>query len=138
MVQNGAVPPGIGPPKLTGNQIINQTVTASHAGVPAYLIIHDKGAVGIGGPKLSEILSLYHKAGVEYVEVVVVVDGQVVLADCKINVRRHKQRGKTYMWAYPLQPAQAFLREVYRRYRGEAPRRARKPMPVLILALRPK
>ena len=106
--------------------------------MPAYLIIHDEGAVGIGGPKLSEVLSLYHRAGVEYVEVVVVVDGQVLVADCKINVRRHKQRGKAYLWAYPLQPAQAFLREVYRRYRGEAPRRARKPMPVLILSIRPK
>jgi hypothetical protein len=80
----------------------------------------------------------YHKAGVDYIEVVVVVDGQALVADCKINVRRHKQRGRVYLWAYPLQPAQAFLREVYRRYRGETPRRVRKPVPVLILSIRPK
>ncbi len=138
MAQSGTSWSDITSPLLANDQNINQTFTTSQAAVPAYLVIHDRNAVGIGGPKLSEILSLYYRAGVRYIEVTMVVAGQALLADCKINVRYNRQRNKMYIWAYPLQPAQALLRDFYYRYRGEARRRARKPMPVLIFAIRPK
>jgi hypothetical protein len=109
-----------------------------HAAIPASVILHDKNAVGISGPKLAEVLAVLHRAGIEYVEVVMVADGQTLLAECRIAARNDKQRARARLWLYPLQPAQSLLRDLYYNYRGEAPRRARRPMPVLILAVRPK
>jgi hypothetical protein len=131
--------PGTPTPTLqSGGQNITVANTIAQAAIPAYLVSHEKNIVAISGSKLAEILAVYHRAGIRYVEVAVSVDGQLLLADCRINVRHNRQRNRTYWWLYPLQPAQSLLREVLRRYRGEAPRRARRPMPVLILAVKPK
>lgn len=106
--------------------------------IPAYVFAHDKNSVGIGGRTLAEVLALYYKAGLRNVEAVVSVEGQIVVVKGKIYVRRDKQTDQCRCWLYPFQPAQAFLRDLYLRYRGEAPRRTRRPMPVLLLAIRPK
>ena len=106
--------------------------------IPAYLVSHEKNVVGISGSKLAEVLTVYHKAGIYYVEVVVAVGGQSLLADCRIVARNNKQRNRVYLWLYPLQPAQSLLRDLYRKYRGDAPRRARRPMPALVLTIKPK
>jgi hypothetical protein len=138
MDQTGITPPGTATPALLNSQNITATVTIPQAAIPAYVVSHEKNAVAISGPKLAEVLSVYYKAGVRYVEAAVTVGGQPLLADCRINARYSKHRNRTYLWLYPRQPAQSVLRDLYRKYRGDAPRRVRKPMPVLIFALRPK
>ena len=122
-------------PQNTGN--ITTAVTTQVA-IPAYLVLHEKHAVAISGPKLAEALAVYHRAGIRRVEAAVAAAGQPILADCTISIRVNRQRGRTYIWLYPLQPAQALLRDLYHKYRSDAPRRAKKPMPVLILFIRPK
>jgi len=138
MGQSRAPLPDTNSPILMGSPNITPSVTMLHAAIPASVILHDKNAVGISGSKLEEVLAVLHKAGVEYVEVVMVADGQTLLAECRIAARNDKQRARVKLWLYPLQPAQSLLRDLYYKYRGEAPRRARRPMPVLILAVKPK
>jgi len=123
-------------PQNTGN--ITTTVATTQVAIPAYLVSHEKHAVAISGPKLAEALAVYHRAGVALVEATVVAAGQPLVADCTIVARTNKQRNRTYLWLYPLQPAQALLRDLYHKYRSDAPRRAKKPMPVLIFSIRPK
>jgi hypothetical protein len=138
MDQTGITPQGMSTPTLQNNQNITSTVAITQAAIPAYLVSHEKNAVGIGGAKLGEVLNVYYKAGIRRVEAIVTVGGQPLLADCRINARYSKHRNRTYLWLYPRQPAQSVLRDLYRKYRGEAPRRARRPVPILILAIRPK
>jgi hypothetical protein len=99
---------------------------------------HEKNIVIISGPKLAEALAVYYKAGIRRVEAAVSFDGQLLWVDCTIVVRRDRQRNRVYLRLYPLQPAQSLLRDLYRRYRGDAPRRARRPMPVLVFVIKPK
>jgi hypothetical protein len=138
MDQAGITLPGTTTPALPGGTNITVANTTAQAAIPAYIVSHEKNAVAISGPKLAEALTVYYKAGVRYVEAAVVVAGQPLLVDCTINVRINKQRNRAYLWLYPLQPAQALLRDLYHRYRGDAPRRVRKPMPVLILSIKPR
>ena len=123
-------------PLSTGN--ITTGVTTTQVAIPAYLVLHEKHAVAISGPKLAEALAVYHRAGIRRVEAAVVAAGQPLVADCTIVARTNKQRNRTYLWLYPLQPAQALLRDLYHKYRSDAPRRARRPMPILVLSIRPK
>jgi hypothetical protein len=130
--------PGTNAPALLGTGNITVTATTAQAAIPAYIVSHEKNAVAISGPKLAEALAVYHRAGIRRVEAAVVAAGQPLLADCTISVRVNRQRNRTYLWLYPVQPAQALLRDLYHKYRSDAPRRAKKPMPVLILSIRPK
>jgi hypothetical protein len=100
--------------------------------------VHDKGVVGISGPKLAENLEVYYRAGVRQVEAVVLVAGQPLAVDGTINVRHDRRSGRTYLWLYPLQPAQSILRDLYLKHRGDAAPRAKKPMPIIVLTVRPK
>ncbi len=110
----------------------------SAVGVPAHISIHDRSYVAIsGGRSLSDVLMPYYAAGVRYVEVVIDVEGQRLAAEAKIYRRTDKQSGRIYLWLYPLQPAQRLLREMLRRYRGDAPRHAKRPLPVTVLAVMP-
>ncbi len=138
MGQIGVPLPGTTTPTLQNSPNITPTAIISQAAIPAHLVSHEKNVVAISGPKLAEVLDVYYKAGIRHVEVAVIAGGQLLLADCTITARHNKQRGRTYFWLYPLQPAQTLFRDLYRKYRGEAPRRVRKPMPVLILTVKPK
>jgi len=138
MGQSRAPLPDTNSPILMGSPNITPSVTTLHAAIPASVILHDKNAVGISGPKLAELLAVLHRAGVGYVEVVMVADGQTLLVECRITVRNDKQRARVKLWLYPLQPAQSLLRDLYYKYRGEAPPRAKRPMPVLILSVKPR
>jgi hypothetical protein len=130
--------PGTTTPTTQASPNITATATIAQAAIPAYVISHERNVVAISGPKLAEVLEVYHKAGIHHVEVAVAIDGQLLLADCTIVVRHNKHRNRIYLWLYPLQPAQALLRDLYRKYRGDPPRRVRRPVPVLIFAVRPK
>jgi len=131
-------PPGITTPTQQDNPTNITIQPLTQAAVPAYVVSHEKNVVAISGPKLAEVLSVYYKAGVRRVEAAVIVGGQLLLVDCTIAVRHNKHRNRTYLWLYPLQPAQALLRDLYRKYRGETPPRTKKPMPVLVLSVKPR
>jgi hypothetical protein len=122
-------------PRITAMSFANNIPASA---IPAYVTAHDKNAVGISGRMLDKVLDLYYKAGLRDVEAVLFVEGQAMVVEGKIYVRRDKQTNRHQCWLYPLQPAQSLLRDLYRKYRGETPRRIRRPMPVLIIAIRPK
>jgi hypothetical protein len=108
-------------------------------GIPANLSVHDNAYVGIsGGSNLSEILMPYYAAGIRRVDIVIDVAGQKLTAEAKIYQRTDKRGGRMYLWLYPLQPAQGLLREIVRRHRADAPRKAKRPLPITILAVVPK
>ncbi len=138
MDQTWDPPPGINTPTVLSSPNLTVTPAAIQTAIPAFVISHEKNVVAISGPKLAEVLGVYYKAGIRHVEAAVIAGGQLLLADCTITARHNKQRSRTYFWLYPLQPAQTLFRDLYRKYRGEAPRRVRKPMPVLILTVKPK
>ncbi|MFZ8808974.1 MAG: hypothetical protein ACO2PN_12855 [Pyrobaculum sp.] len=125
-------------PTIQSHPNITILPTTAQATIPAYVASHEKNIVIISGPKLAEALAVYYKAGIRRVEAAVSFDGQLLWVDCTIVVRRDRQRNRVYLRLYPLQPAQSLLRDLYRRYRGDAPRRARRPMPVLVFVIKPK
>lgn len=130
--------PGTTTPTIQSHPNITILPTTAQAAIPAYVVSHEKNVVIISGSKLAEALAVYYKAGIRRVEAAVSVDGQLLWVDCTIVARHDRQRNRTYFGLYPLQPAQSLLRDLYRKHRGEAPRRARRPMPVSILAVKPK
>jgi hypothetical protein len=125
------------PNNITNINITNTPVALSVA-IPAHITVHDKGVVGISGPKLVENLEVYYRAGVRHIEAVVLVAGQPLVIDGTINIRHDRRSGRTYYWIYPLQPAQSILRDLYLKYRGDAAPRAKKPMPIIVLTVVPK
>jgi len=100
--------------------------------------VHDSNYVAISGRPLSDLLRAFYDAGVRHVVVVVDAAGRRLTAEAKVYRRTDKRSGHTYYWLYPLQPAQALLRDMLRRYRGDAPRNAKRPLPVTVLAVVPK
>jgi len=109
------------------------------AGIPAHISAHDNTYVAIsGGRSLSDILMPYYAAGIRRVELVIDVAGQRLSVDAKIYRRTEKQSGRVYLWLYPLQPAQGLLREMLHRHRAGAAPRAKRPLPITILAVVPK
>lgn len=107
-------------------------ITVATAAIPGYVVMYDKNAVAISGQKLAEVLSQLYEAGFRYVEAVVEVAGQRIAVDAAIYSKYDKRRNRTYYWLYPLQPGQAVLRDMFLKYRGGAPRNAKRPMPVII------
>ncbi len=143
MAQSGPSP---NPKYVTGPyehvNLENISVTAKvlntlAVGIPAVVTAHDRNYVAITGKGLSEILQAYYDASVQRVEVVIDVAGQKVAATGKIYKKINKQNGRTTYWLYPIYPAQALLRDMLRRYRGDAPRHAKKPLPITVLAVMP-
>jgi hypothetical protein len=139
--------PGADPKYITGphknTNLENITVSAKilnalAVGIPAVVTAHDRNSVAITGKNLSEMLQAYYDAGVQRVEVVIDVAGQKVAATCRIYQKTSKQAGRATYWLYPLYPAQALLREMLRRHRGEAPRKAKRPLPITVVAVVPK
>jgi len=108
------------------------------AGVPAFVSVHDSNYVAISGRSLSDLLRAFYDAGVRRVEVVIEVAGQRLAAEANVHRRTDKRSGRAYYWLYPLQPAQSLLRDMLRRYRGGAPRNAKRPLPVAVLTVLPK
>ena len=125
-----------------GENIMNLTTTSKllgAVGIPANISAHDSTYVAIsGGRSLSDILMPYYAAGIRRVEIVIDVNGQRLAAEAKIYRRTDKQSGRVYLWLYPLQPAQGLLREMLRRHRAGASPNAKRPLPVVILAMVPK
>jgi hypothetical protein len=98
--------------------------------------VHDSNYVAISGKPLSDLLKTFYDAGVRHVVVVIDAAGQRLAAEAKVY--RKTRGGHTYYWLYPLQPAQSLLRDMLRRYRGDAPRNAKRPLPVAVAAVVPK
>jgi hypothetical protein len=128
-------------PRLERN-LTNLTPTSKllgAVGIPANISVHDSSYVAIsGGRSLSDVLMPYYAAGVRRVEIVIDVEGQRLAAEAKIYRRTDKQSGRVYLWLYPLQPAQRLLRDLLRRYRGDAAPNAKRHLPIAILAIIPK
>jgi|GEM_PF-2140842 hypothetical protein len=143
MAQQGPHPSAepVTDPRL-GRNITNLTPTSKllgAVGIPANISVHDSSYVAIsGGRSLSDILMPYYAAGVRRVEIVIDVEGQRLAAVAKIYRRTDKKSGRVYLSLYPLQPAQRLLRDLLRRYRGDAVPNAKRPLPIAILAIIPK
>jgi hypothetical protein len=136
-------------PELVTNphteEVMENITVATHrfantvvARLPAFVTVHDNNYVAISGKPLSDLLRAFYDAGVRRVEVVIDTAGQRLAAEAKVHRRTDKRSGHTYYWLYPLQPAQSLLRDMLRRYRGDAPRNAKKPLPITIPAVLPK
>lgn len=124
--------------KIMGN--ITTTLTFASTvvtGVPAFVSVHDNNYVAISGRPLSDLLRAFYDAGVRRVEVVIEAAGQRLAAEANVHRRTDKRSGRVYYWLYPLQPAQSLLRDMLRRYRDDAPRNAKRPLPAAILAIMP-
>jgi len=121
---------------LPPQNVVNIFLTA--AAVPAHIIMHAKDVVGISSSALAETLKQLYESNIRRVLVVAEVAGQRLVAEAVIYRRSDRRSGRTYFWLYPLQPAQALLRDVLRRYRGDAPHNAKRPLPITILAVAPK
>jgi hypothetical protein len=123
-----------------------ENITATHnmlntiiAAVPAFVTIHDNNNyVAISGRCLSGFLGAYYEAGVRCVEAVIDVAGQRLVAEAKVYRRFDRRSGRMYYWLYLLRLAQSLLRNILRRYCGDAPRNAKRPLPITIPAVLPK
>jgi hypothetical protein len=107
-------------------------------GIPASVSLYGKNFVVISGPGLSKRLEELYTSGVREVEVVVDVPGQRLVASGRIYNRYNKQRNATYYYIYPRDPAQRLLRELYYKYRGNAPIGAKRPMVAVVVAIIPR
>ncbi len=120
------------------NNTANILYYASATAIPAHVIMHDKNTVGISGWGLAEILKPLYEAGIRHVVVVVDAAGQRLAAEATIYRRVDKRNGRIMYWLYPLSSAQRLLRDLLRKYRGDAPRNAKRPLPVAVAAVVPK
>jgi len=105
-------------------------------GLPAHVSLHGK-FVAISGSELSRHLESLYGSGVRSVRVVVDVPGHRLVVMGKIYRSYNKQRGRTYYFIYPLGAAQATLRELYFRHRGNAAPNVKTPMPIIVVAIMP-
>jgi len=107
-------------------------------GIPASVSLYGKNFVVISGPELSKRLEELHMVNVREVEVVVDVPGQRLVATSRIYSHYNKQSDRTYYYIYPRGSAQKLLRELYFKYRSGTKPGAKKPMPVVVVAIVPK
>jgi len=116
------------------------TVSAliSGAAVPGHVVVHGKKTVGIVSNGLADLLKAFYEAGVRRVQAVIDVAGQRLAVDAVVYRKINKRSGHTSYWLYPLGTSQTLLRDLYRRNRGDAPRNAKHPLPVVILTIVPK
>jgi len=103
------------------------------ASIPASVSLYGRNFVVISGSELSRQLEKLYTSGVQEVEVVLDVPGHRLMATGKIYVLR--KRNTVYYYIYPHDAAQRLLRELYYKYRNNAPK---KPMPVIIVAIIPR
>jgi hypothetical protein len=107
-------------------------------GIPATVRSQDKTAIAIGGEELSRALALFYSAGIRRVEIDALVDGLKITLTGTIYKKDDKRTGRRHYIMYPLGSSQKFLREKYRAFRGEVPRNLKRPMPILVMSIRPK
>ncbi len=119
-------------------QAQNITTFLLNIATPGRIIVQDRRAVGIVSDGLSNLLATYYEAGVRHVEVIVDVSGQRLTIDASIYRKVDKRTGRVRYWLYPLGAAQSLLRDLLLRHRVDAPRHAKRPLPVVILATLPK
>jgi hypothetical protein len=116
------------------NDSVSPRITS--ASIPASVSLYSKNSVVISGSELSRRLEELYTSGVREVEVVVDVPGHRLVAVGKIYVV-HKRNTK-YYYVYPHDAAQRLLRELYYKYRSGAPTGAKRPVPVVVVAIIPK
>jgi hypothetical protein len=105
-------------------------------GIPASVSQYGKNFVVISGSELSRRLEELYASGVREVEVVIDVPGHRLTATGRIYVVR--KRHAMYYYIYPHDSAQRILRELYYKYRGNAPAGAKRPMPAIVVAIMPR
>jgi hypothetical protein len=123
------------------NPLVHQNsanISIVGAGVPAMVRAQDKAAVAISGEELSQMLALLYSAGIRRVEIDALVDGLKITLTGTIYKRNDRRSGRTHYVVYPLGSGQKFLREKYRAFKGEVPRNLKRPMPILVMNIRPK
>jgi hypothetical protein len=123
------------------NQQLHQTSANLYViggGIPATVRSQDKTVVAISGEELSKALAVFYSAGIRHVEVDVLVNDLKVILTGTIYKRNDRRTGRTHYIIYPLGSGQKFLREKYRAFRGEVPRNLKRPMPILVMNIRPK
>jgi len=108
------------------------------AAVPGRIIAHGKQSVGIVSDGLADLLKAFYEAGVRSVQTVVDVAGQRLVIDAAVYRKVDKRGGRVSHWLYPYGTAQTLLRDLLQKYRAGAPRKAKRPLPVAILAVVPK
>ncbi|MFZ8838215.1 MAG: hypothetical protein ACO2PM_04650 [Pyrobaculum sp.] len=138
MSQTNPTPTPVTSSQYAQNNTANILYYASAAAIPAHIIMHDKNAVGISGWGLAEVLKPLYEAGIRHVVVVVDAAGQRLVAEATIYRRVDKQSGRVMYWLYPLSSAQRLLRDLLHKYRGDAPRNAKRPLPAAVVAVVPK
>ena len=121
---------------LTHQNTANISVVG--AGVPATVRAQDKAAVAISGEELSQMLALLYSAGIRRVEIDALMDGLKITFTGTIYKRNDRRLNRTYYIIYPLGSGQKFLREKYRAFKGEITRNLKRPMPILVINIRPK
>jgi len=130
------------PPAPSQEYPINNPNTANiftaTAAIPGHVIVHSNHAVGITADGLADLLKAFYEAGVRRVQAVIDVAGQRLAVDAAVYRRINRRSGHTSYWLYPLGTSQTLLRDLYRRNRGDAPRNAKHPLPVVILTIVPK
>jgi hypothetical protein len=125
-------------PRYEQSNTVNILYYTSAAAIPAHVILHEKNAVGISGWGLAEVLKPLYETGIRHVVVVVDAAGQRLVAEATIYRRVDKRSGRIMYWVYPLSSAQRLLRDLLHKYRGDAPRNAKRPLPVAVVAVVPK
>jgi hypothetical protein len=108
------------------------------AAVPARVVVHDRHAVGITSDGLVDLLKAFYEAGVRRIQVIIDVAGQRLAADAAVYRKIDRRSGRVSYWLYPLGTAQTFLRDLLQKHRGDAPRNAKRPLPVAVVAVVPR
>jgi hypothetical protein len=91
----------------------------------------------ISSRALQPVLAAYRRANVRALHVVLHAGGLVVQGLASIVPKRSSKSGPPALYLYPLGELQKLLRALYLQQRDSAPRRARRPLPVVVLALAP-
>ena len=118
------------------NDSVSPTTWDVSASIPASVSMYGRNFVVISGPELSRRLEKLYTSGVQEVEVVLDVPGHRLVATGKIYVLRKKN--SVYYYIYPHDVAQRLLREMYYKYRNNAPTGAKKPMPAIVITILPR
>jgi hypothetical protein len=126
----------MGMAQSNNNDSVSPATWGIPASIPASVSLYGKNFVVISGPELSRRLEELHASGVREVEIVLDVPGHRLMATGKIYVLR--KRNTVYYYIYPHGAAQRLLRELYYKYRNNAPAGAKKPMHAIVITILPR
>ncbi len=109
-----------------------------NAALPGHVVVQDRQSVAITCSALADFLGALYEAGIRNVVVAVEVAGQRLAVEASIYRKLDRRSGRVYHLLYPHQPAQSLLRAMLRKWRGDAPPDAKRPMPIMIYGVVPK